>query len=113
AGLGGRYNALISPVRNWLRIMARLRPGVTRAQALANLEPISRQTAREAVAGLSGLPFDSPAVRHAFLTSKLQLSSGGQGLAALRERFSKPLYILMAAVALLLLVTCANVANLL
>jgi predicted permease len=67
----------------------------------------------EAAAGLSGLAFDSPAMRRSYLASTLQLDSAGQGLAALRQQFSKPLWILMGIVGLLLLVTCANVANIL
>ena len=113
AAVGTPYYVLSSPVRNWLRIMARLRPGVTEERAAISMEPLFRQAMREAAEGLSGLPFDSPAARRALLTAKLQLSSGGQGLAALRERFSKPLFIVMAAVALLLLIACANAANLL
>jgi hypothetical protein len=52
---------------------------------MANLEPIFREAMREAAEGLSGLPFDSPAVRKAFIATTLQLDSGGQGLAALRQ----------------------------
>jgi predicted permease len=113
ASPGTPYDVFTAPFRNWLYVMARLKPGVTKEQALANLEPIFARTMRESAEGLSGLPFDSPAVRRAFLATKLQLDSGGQGLATLRARFSKPLWIVMAVVALLLIVTCANIANLL
>jgi predicted permease len=110
---GSPYDVLTAPFRNWLYVMGRLRPGVSRDQAEVRLQPVFRQCTREAAAGLSGLPFDSPAARSAFLQTTLHLDAGGQGLAALRQQFSKPLRILMAIVALLLLVTCANVANLL
>jgi predicted permease len=113
AAPGSQYDVLTSPFRNWLRVMARLRPGITREQAHANMEPIFRQAMREAADGLHGLPFDSAIGRRALLAVKLEITSGGQGLAALRQRFSKPLLILMTAVVLLLLITCANVANLL
>jgi predicted permease len=113
ASPGTPYDVFTAPFRNWLYVMARLKPGVTKERALASLEPIFARTMRESAEGLSGLPFDSPAVRRAFLATKLQLDSGGQGLATLRARFSKPLWIVMAVVALLLIVTCANIANLL
>jgi predicted permease len=113
ASPGTPYDVFTAPFRNWLYVLARLKPGVTQERALANLEPIFARAMRESAESLSGLPFDSPAVRRAFLATKLQLDSGGQGLATLRARFSKPLWIVMAVVALLLIVTCANIANLL
>ena len=113
ATAGSPYDVLTAPFRNWLYVMGRLKPGVSRNQAELRLQPVFRQCTREAAAGLSGLPFDSPSTRRAFLQTTLNLDAGGQGLAALRQQFSKPLRILMAVVALLLLVTCANVANLL
>lgn len=109
---GSPYDVLRAPFRNWLRLMGRLKPGVTKEKALANLQPIFHQSMREAVAGLAGLPVDSPGTRQYYRATKVRLESGGQGLAALRQKYSKPLWILMAITGLLLLVTCANVANL-
>ena len=113
ARIGTRYDILAASFNRWLHVMARLKPGVTHKAAAANLEPLYRQSLRDAAASLSGLPFDSSPTRHSYLTSTLQLVSGEHGLAALRQRFSKPLWILMGIVCLLVLVTCANVANLL
>jgi predicted permease len=109
AAKGTPFYVLTCPVRNWLRVMGRLKPGVTQERALASLQPIYRQAVLQSAPLLN----DSPTIKHLVLESKLQLEAGGQGLASLRRRFSKPLLILMAAVVLLLLITCANVANLL
>lgn len=113
AAAGTKYYVLSAPFRNWLHIMARLRPGVSMEEAQASVEPIQKQNMREAVESMGGLPFDSAAARRSFLATKVILGVGGRGLAQLREQFSKPLYIIMAFVGSLLLVTCANVANLL
>jgi predicted permease len=109
---GTRTDILTAPFRHWLSIMGRLRPGVTKERALANLQPLFRQAMSDTATGMMGMPFDSPASRRSYLASKFRLDSGGQGLAALRKKYSKPLWILMAITGLLLLVTCANVANL-
>ena len=113
AGSGMPYDVLKAPFRNWLYVMARLNPGVTAQAAGANLEPVFAQSMRETADSLAGLPVDSPAVRQAILSTRLRIDPGSQGLAGLRNQFSKPLYVVMAIVGLLLLSTCANVANLL
>lgn len=113
AAAGSPADALKAPFRNWLQLMGRLQPGVSQRQATSRLAPVFAQSMREAADGLAGLPIDSPAVRQAFLHFRLQLAPGSQGLASLRRQFSKPLWILMTVVGLLLLITCANVANLL
>ena len=93
--------------------MGRLQPGVTATTAAARMEPSFRGAMNDEAMGLAGTLMDSPLNRENHRQARLQLTAGGQGLAALRERFSKPLWILMAAVGLLLLIACANVATLL
>src|SRR5262245_25454492 len=87
----------------WLRVMARLQPGVSEAQAQALLAILLEQIKRE--------PDDLG--RSARNIAKIELAPGGRGLADFRNRFSKPLRLLMAVVGLVLLIACANVANLL
>jgi predicted permease len=113
AAAGSRADALTAPSRSWLHVVGRLQPGISREQAVSSLTPVFALSMREAAASLAGLPFDSPAVRQYFLHLRLELEPGSRGLASLRRQFSKPLWIVMAIVGLLLLITCANVANLL
>jgi predicted permease len=110
---GTPYYVLTWPSRRAFLIMGRLRPGVTAAAAAARMEPSFRDAMNDEAMGLRGTPLDSPRNIENHRQAKLRLDAGGQGMDALRERFSKPLWILMAAVLLLLLIACANVATLL
>ena len=113
AATGSPYDIFRAPFRNWLRLMARLREGETKARALANLQPIYAQAMRQADEGIRGLPVDSPQAGNEFAECRIQVESGSRGLTALRRQFSKPLIFLMAMVGVLLLIACTNVANLL
>jgi predicted permease len=87
----------------WLEIMARLRPGATLGQAQAALALPFHQWV-ESTASNDGERANLP---------NLLLKEGAAGLDTLRRRFSKPLYVLMLLVGLILAIACANIANLL
>jgi predicted permease len=110
AATGTPYYVFTSPVRQWVRVLARLRPGVTNEEAIADMQPVFARVKRNVLEAFGNADPDS---RQLISHARFSLASGGRGLATLRERFSKPLLLLMAAVGLLLLITCANVANLL
>ena len=87
----------------WLEIMARLRPGVTLAQAQTTLAVPFHQWVESTA---------SNDEERAHLP-ELLLKEGAGGLDALRRQFSKPLYVLMLLVGLILAIACVNIANLL
>ncbi|MDE3197438.1 MAG: ABC transporter permease, partial [Acidobacteriota bacterium] len=87
----------------WLEMMGRLRPGVSMAQAQAALAPRFHQWVA-ATAKTAGERARLPV---------LTLNPGAEGLGSLRRQYSKPLYVLLAMVGLILAVACANIANLL
>jgi len=92
----------------WLIVMARLKAGVLERQAQAVLAAMSPQVMREAVP-----PNWSRSAQRKFLQWQLFAVPGANGWTFLRTRFSNPLAILMILVALVLLIACANLANLL
>ncbi|MBV8895181.1 MAG: ABC transporter permease [Acidobacteriaceae bacterium] len=87
----------------WIEMMGRLRPGVSMAQAQAALAPRFHQWVAT-TATTDGERAKLPA---------LILNPGAEGLGSLRREYSKPLYVLLAMVGLILAIACANIANLL
>jgi hypothetical protein len=87
----------------WIEIMGRLRPGVSRAQAQSVLAPQFRQWI-VSTATTAGERAQLP---------ELVVTPGKGGLSGLRRRYSKPLYVLLTLVGLILAIARANVANLL
>jgi predicted permease len=92
----------------WLSVVGRLQPGVSRTRARADLAVVFHQFLLAHAGGGS-----DPHERELALSQRLEVSPAANGLSAPRDAFSHPLLILMAAVALVLLIACANLANLL
>src|SRR5579859_2009776 len=91
-----------------LNVMGRLKPGVSVAEATSNVNLLLQQITRGfSDADLSQKHLNKLAKAH------IPLTPMANGLSSIRREFSEPLQILMAVVALVLLIACANIANLL
>lgn len=90
------------PNTGWLYVLARVKPGVSTQKAAASMSVLLQAATGELMgpkAGSAKMP--------------AEIKPASKGLDMLRQRFSQPLKILMAVVALVLLVACISVASLL
>ncbi|MDQ1470145.1 MAG: putative transport system permease protein [Bryobacterales bacterium] len=87
-----------------VQVVGRLKPGVTLAQALAEMSVLDRRVLDEAAK-----TNDNPYLQKVML----QMEPAGAGLATLRDKYARPLLMLMSIVGLLLLIACTNVASML
>jgi predicted permease len=101
-------DALIRRNDYWLRLVGRLKPGVTRLQAQAALQPVYQRVMRDAAGGTV-----SAGTLQEISQRRLALLPGSRGYSPERDRVAPFLTALCLVAALVLLVVCANVAGLL
>jgi len=96
----------------WVNVFGRLKPGVSRQQAQASLQPyfhgMLEMEEKEAAFNKA-----SAEVRARFLQNVIEVLPGSQGKPRFREMMATPLWMLMALTGGVLLIACANVASLL
>ena len=103
---------LDDPRTRWVQVFARLKPGYTVESAAAPLQTLFTQL-RQHEMTLPGAKDWSQYARDQFMKGQLRVESAAIGYSGLRNEFSTSLVVLMCMVGLVLLIACANVANLL
>jgi predicted permease len=104
----GRESSLDRRANWWLRMMVRRRDGQSLEEAQRALRAVQQQI-REATMSPEWRAQDQAR----YLAEPITLSDAATGTSRLRERYQRPLTTMMCVVALVLLIACANIANLL
>ena len=91
----------------WLRVVGRLKPGVTLAQASSQLEAMSPGVIEVTLPnGYSSTSLNM------YKNFRLTTYPGGNGISSLRQTYDTSLWLLLGTTGLVLLIACANLANL-
>ena len=108
----GNPNDMLKERRNrWVNAFGRLKPGVSVEQAKASLQPYMHSMLEYEVQ-LPAFAHASKYDRDEFLKCSIDLLPGSQGRSYVRSQLSTPLWVLMATTGMVLLIACANLANL-
>jgi len=108
ASVDSRGSWLDNRALSCLQMFGRLRPGVSERQAQANVDVIFRQLLRQ-YAGSQ----PSPQRLRAIERTHVEMHPARRGISSLRARYAEPLVFLLALTGAVLLIACANIANLL
>jgi len=103
AAVMGTRKTTVPGLASWLTIFGRLKPGGTIAQAATGLQPLFAASVRAS---------NLPEIEKVQDMARLVLTPAARGLDELRQQYSLSGRILFAAVGFILLIACANVANL-
>jgi predicted permease len=95
------------PDGNWLYMIGRMKPGVSQVQLQAKLSGLLRQALASTHA------YSSKDSQAALARAHLVLTPGGAGIQLIQEEYASHLKLLMWCSGLVLLIACANIANLL
>jgi predicted permease len=109
--LPGLGPALTEPRSQWLRIIGRLRPGVDAATAGAELTTLLRPYNEDILRDPAIVKFGANYPKR-LREQRITTVAGSGGLSNLRTQYSRPLVVVMAVMALVLLIACANIASL-
>lgn len=102
--VGSRTDVWLPTAKDTVAILARLKSGVKVEQARAEMEILYRFTIEERAAASK-----DPLVRQL----KVEVEPAAGGFSMVRDRYGKPLILLMAVVGMLLLLACINIASML
>jgi len=109
--IGNQEDMLKERRNRWVNAFGRLKPGVSQQQAKAALQPFMHSMLEMEVQ-LPAFSRASKYDRDEFLKCWIDVLPGSQGRSYTRRQLSTPLWVLMATTGVVLLIACANLANL-